>query len=68
MFIYYIFRFQVAIKTPQMTDPHGIDLLLDEAKTMLEVGTYHDHIVNLQGITYSWSSYEQQFSEVRKSI
>ena len=51
-----------------MTDPHGIDLLLDEAKTMLEVGTYHDHIVNLQGITYSWSSYEQQFSEVRKSI
>ena len=27
-----------------------ISLLLDEAKTMCKVGSYHDNIVNLQGI------------------
>ena len=27
-----------------------ISLLLDEAKTMIKVGSYHDNIVNLQGI------------------
>ena len=25
--------------------------LLDEAKTMLDVGSYHENIVNLQGVT-----------------
>jgi len=28
-----------------------LTLLLDEAKTMWKVGTYHENIVNLQGIT-----------------
>ena len=28
-----------------------LSLLLDEAKTMWKVGTYHENIVNLQGIT-----------------
>ena len=28
-----------------------IALLLDEAKTMWAVGSYHENIVNLQGIT-----------------
>ena len=47
-----------------MTDNQGIDLFLDETKSMLEIGIYHHHIVNLQGITYFWNSYEKQFSEV----
>ena len=29
-----------------------LDLLMEEAKTMLSVGNYHENIVNLQGITY----------------
>ena len=28
-----------------------ISSLMEEAKTMLKVGCYHEHIVNLQGIT-----------------
>ena len=28
-----------------------IELLLEEAKTMWTVGSYHENIVNLQGIT-----------------
>ena len=28
-----------------------LQLLLDEAKTMWSVGTYHENIVNLQGLT-----------------
>ena len=28
-----------------------LPLLLDEAKTMWSVGTYHENIVNLQGLT-----------------
>ena len=35
--------------------PTGIDsgmrALMEEAKTMLEVGSYHENIVNLQGVT-----------------
>lgn len=31
-------------------DDDGLPALLDEAKTMLEIGAYHDNIVNLQGI------------------
>ena len=51
-----------------MEDNQGISLFLDEAKSMLEIGTYHDHIVNLQGITYCWNSYEKQFSAVSEVI
>ena len=28
-----------------------LDSLMDEARTMLRVGSYHENIVNLQGIT-----------------
>ena len=68
MCFYNICSFPIAIKTPQMADDQGIDLFLDEAKSMFEIGTYHDHIINLQGITYSWNSYENQFAEVSDII
>ena len=34
-----------------MPDNDDLPLLLDEAKTMWNVGAYHENIVNLQGIT-----------------
>ena len=43
-------------------DALQIDTILDEAKTMLRIGKYHDHIVNLQGITYEID--EQKTPEV----
>ena len=48
-----------------MVDNYGIEICLDEAKTMVEIDSYHDNIVNLQGITFSWNDLKQQFSEVR---
>ena len=38
---------------PEVCNDHWDSLtsLLEEAKTMQGVGQYHDHIVNLQGIT-----------------
>ena len=47
-----------------MEDKEGISMFLDEAKSMFEIDTYHDHIVNLQGITYCWNNNEKKFSEV----
>ena len=47
-----------------MGDNQGTSLFIDEAKSMSEIGTYHDHIVNLQGVTYSWNSNQGQFTEV----
>ena len=44
-------RFAIAIKVPQ--PGIRVALFLDEAKSMLEIGEYHDNIVNLQGICYS---------------
>ena len=43
-------------------DALQIDTILDEAKSMLQIGKYHDHIVNLQGITYELD--EQNTPEV----
>ena len=59
-----IFRFPIAIKTSKIEDFRGIDLFLDEARSMIEIGTYHEHIVNLQGVTYSWNTPEKRFSDV----
>ena len=28
------------------------DLILEEAKNMIQLNKYHDHIVNLQGLTF----------------
>ena len=41
-----------------------IDLCLDEAKSMLEIGAYHDNIVNLQGVTYKKNYQEGNLTEV----
>ena len=41
-------------------------LLLDEAKTMHEVGAYHENIINLQGIVVSIK--EDALKEVVYSI
>ena len=62
---YNIFRFPIAIKSPNFGNVDGIEQCLDEAKTMLEIDSYHDHIVNLQGVTYNWNSIDGIFSEVR---
>ena len=54
--------FNIAIKSSRCAPNAGGDLrgnlknndlgaLMDEAKCMLEVGNYHDNIVNLQGVT-----------------
>ena len=40
------------------------DALLDEAKSMLEITTYHDNIVNLQGIAYEQSALNDGSMEV----
>ena len=50
--IFSLRRFPIAIKTLLSADALQIDTILDEAKSMLQIGKYHDHIVNLQGITY----------------
>ena len=36
------------MKFPTSNDFEKIDLFLEEAKTMLRIGGYHDFIVNLQ--------------------
>ena len=56
LFIPYLFRFQVAIKTNKASKPCETDVFLDEAKSMLETNAYHDNIVNLQGVTYEIST------------
>ena len=40
------------MKTPKNFSTGQIEVFLDETKSMLELGTYHDHIVNLQGISF----------------
>ena len=60
MFIYS--SFDIAIKSGRYVPNKGGDFrdalqnndlgaLMDEAKSMLEVGSYHGNIVNLQGVT-----------------
>ena len=36
---------------PGTSEDNDLGPLLDEAKTMLDVGSYHENIVNLQGVT-----------------
>ena len=56
----------MAIKTPKDADAHTIQLFLDEAKTMLQIGKYHDFIVNLQGIILKTHEDNKQVSDVSK--
>jgi hypothetical protein len=64
-----LLRFPVAIKNAHETDnADKTRLFLDEAKTMLHIGKYHDHIVNLQGIVYQANEKDKQLSEVSKYL
>ena len=38
--------------------------LMDEGKSMLEVGTYHEYIVNLQGVTYQTDNKHENLTQV----
>ena len=38
--------------------------MLDEAKSMFQVGKYHNHIVNLQGIAFKAGKHDEKLSEV----
>lgn len=58
-----ICRFPIAIKTPRSVNVQEIDLYLDEAKSMLEIGAYHDNIVNLQGVTYKTNCQVENLTE-----
>ena len=48
--------------------PKQIDSMLEEAKNMFQLGRYHDHIVNLQGITYELNKSDRYVSKVRQKI
>ena len=64
-FLYPIFnRFPIAIKCAQNIGPEKTSLFLDEAKTMLQIGSYHDFIVNLQGIIYNMKNADDHAPEV----
>ena len=52
------------MKTSKSADLRGIEQFLDEAKSMIKIDTYHDHIVNLQGVTYTWDAKEKMFTDV----
>ena len=41
-----------------------IDLLMDEAKTMFSIGSYHENIVNLQGVTYQEDLEQETLTQV----
>ena len=61
--------FAIAIKIPRNDgDTQEIDLFLDEAKSMLEIGSYHDNIVNLQGIAYEMNVQQDYFTEVLHTV
>ena len=59
------YRFPIAIKNPISRNPKQVDSMLEEAKNMFLIGKYHDHIVNLQGITYEINKYDRYLSKVR---
>ena len=62
--LFYHFSFPIAIKKPNTKHITENNALLDEAKTMLEVGSYHESIVNLQGIDYETDNNGKTLSEV----
>ena len=61
-------RFPIAIKCAQNIGPEKTSLFLDEAKTMLQIGSYHDFIVNLQGVIYSTNHADDHAPEVNFSL
>ena len=61
-------RFPIAIKCAQNIGPEKTSLFLDEAKTMLQIGSYHDFIVNLQGIIYNIDHADDHAPEVNFNL
>ena len=64
------FRFPIAIKNPHpMLDGsfnnEEMQMFLEEAKNMLEIGEYHENIVNLQGLVYGKEDMEKGLPRVR---
>ena len=57
-------RFPIAMKYPTSNDVGKIDLFLEEAKTMLRIGGYHDYIVNLQGLVCETNGKGDKIPEV----
>ena len=55
----------MAIKCPKITSAGEVDVFLEEAKSMLEINSYHENIVNLQGITYKKESPDDALMAVR---
>ena len=66
----YIIRFTVAIKSAKKghVNDEDVDLLMDEAKTMFSIGTYHENIVNLQGIGYEADFVNGNLSDVSPHV
>ena len=62
--LYLYFRYPVAIKIPKNQAEREVYVFLEEVKSMLEIKTYHDNIVNLQGITYKRSRNDASIIEV----
>ena len=59
------FRFPVAVKTSSDPNSKQLELLLEEAKNMIQLTKYHDHIVNLQGVTYTKDTESNIITSVR---
>ena len=58
-------RFPIAIKTPITVNGKEIKWFLEEVKNMVQIGEYHIHIVNLQGILYEVNVTDKQLTTVR---
>ena len=59
-----VFRFPIAIKKPLGYNFEEIQCFVDEAKSMIRVGDYHNHIVNLQGVVYELKGPDNHLSKV----
>ena len=57
----------MAIKTSLKQDLEDISSLLEEAKSMVQIGQYHNHIVNLQGLVYEHNKVETHSCKVFKT-
>ena len=54
------------------TTNDDIEALIDEAKTMISLGSYHENIVNLQGVSYEvdhkYDTLKQVFVQLNPKI
>ena len=63
-YLYFSFRYPVAVKSPRKKTEREVYVFLEEVKSMLEISTYHENIVNLQGITYKRGQNSESIIEV----